>query len=148
MTVAKSIIIEVISPEALARRCSAKNVFLKISQNSQENTVSESLFQAFNFIKKETQVQVFFCEFSEFFKNIFFIEHLWQLPLLIERSLLIYFFLFFFFRYQMLYADSYLTKDEFYQMFDHKGYESLRGKYRCDDALPTIYDKVNRKARR
>ena len=48
----------------------------------------------------------------------------------------------------MLYADSYLTKDEFYQMFDHKGYESLRGKYRCDDALPTIYDKVNRKARR
>ena len=48
----------------------------------------------------------------------------------------------------MLYADSYLTKDEFYQMFDHKGYESLRGKYRCDDALPTIYDKLNRKARR
>ena len=44
MTVAKSIIIEVISPEALARRCSAKNVFLKISQNSQENTMSESLF--------------------------------------------------------------------------------------------------------
>ena len=146
MTVAKSIL-EVISPEALAPRCSAKNVFLKISQNSQENIVSESLFQAFNFIKKETQVQVFSCEFSEFFKNIFFIEYLWQLPLFIEPSPLVYFFLFFF-RYQMLYADSYLTKDEFYQMFDHKGYESLRGKYRCDDALPTIYDKVNRKARR
>ena len=30
--------------EAIARRCSLKKVLLEISQNSQENTVSESLF--------------------------------------------------------------------------------------------------------
>ena len=29
--------------EAVARRCSAKKAFFKISQNSQENTVPESL---------------------------------------------------------------------------------------------------------
>ena len=32
--------------------------------------------QAYNFIKKETLAQVFFCEFCEIFKNIFFTEHL------------------------------------------------------------------------
>ena len=31
---------------------------------------------AYNFIKKETMAQVFFYEFCEFFKNIFFTEHL------------------------------------------------------------------------
>ena len=29
-----------------------------------------------NFIKKETLAQVFSCEFSKIFKDIFFIEHL------------------------------------------------------------------------
>ena len=58
--------------EAVARRCSVKKVFLKISQNSQEN-------------KKETLAQVFSCEFCEIFKNAFFIEHLrWLLLHLIE----------------------------------------------------------------
>ena len=33
--------------------------------------------QACNFIKKETQVQVFTCEFCEISKNTFFTEHLW-----------------------------------------------------------------------
>ena len=33
--------------------------------------------EACNFIKKETLVQVFSCEFSEIFKNIFFTERLW-----------------------------------------------------------------------
>ena len=33
--------------------------------------------QAYNFIKKETLVQVFSCEFSEISKNTFFTEHLW-----------------------------------------------------------------------
>ena len=37
-----------------------KNVFLKISQNSQENSC------AWNFIKKETLTQVFSCEFCAF----------------------------------------------------------------------------------
>ena len=41
--------------------CSVKKVFLKNSQNSQENTC--------DFIKKETLAQ---CEFCEFFKNVFY----------------------------------------------------------------------------
>ena len=33
--------------------------------------------QAYNFIKKETQAQVFSCEFCEISKNTSFTEHLW-----------------------------------------------------------------------
>ena len=47
-----------------------KKMFFKISQNSLENTVPESLFQ--QSLKKETRTQVFFCEFFEIFKNIYF----------------------------------------------------------------------------
>ena len=63
------------------RRCSVKKVFLKISQNSQENTSAEVSFQyncrpqACNFIKKETPTQVFPREFCETFKNTFFTKH-------------------------------------------------------------------------
>ena len=32
---------------------------------------------ACNFIKKETQAQVFSCEFCEIFKNTFLTDHLW-----------------------------------------------------------------------
>ena len=32
-------------PEAVAQRCSVKNVFLEVSQNSQEPPVPESLFK-------------------------------------------------------------------------------------------------------
>ena len=52
-----------------------KKVFLKISQNSQENNcarVSFSIKLACNFIKKETLAQVFSCEFCKIFKNTFF----------------------------------------------------------------------------
>ena len=62
--------------EAVAWRFSLKEVFLKISQNSQENACVEvSFFEASgcNFIKKETPVQAFSCEFSKVFKNSFFI---------------------------------------------------------------------------
>ena len=45
-----------------------KKVFLKILQNSQENTC----IKARNFIKKETPLQVFSCKFCEIFKNTFF----------------------------------------------------------------------------
>ena len=55
--------------EAVVQRCSVKKVFLKISQNSQENTCARVYF---NFIKKETLAQVFSCEFCKSFKNIFF----------------------------------------------------------------------------
>ena len=68
--------------EVVVQRCSVKKVFLKISQNSQENTCA-SLFlnkvagATGNFIKKETLAQMFSCEFCEIFKNICFTENLW-----------------------------------------------------------------------
>ena len=57
-------------------------MFLKISQNSQENTRARislliKLPEACNFIKKETLAQVFSFEFCEIFKNTFFTEHIW-----------------------------------------------------------------------
>ena len=53
--------------EAATRGALWKQVFLEISQNSQEN----------NFLKKETLAQVFYCEFCEISKKAFFTEHLW-----------------------------------------------------------------------
>ena len=53
-------------------RCSVKKLFLEISQNSQENTCARASFLIkFSFIKKETLVQVFSCEFCEISKNTF-----------------------------------------------------------------------------
>ena len=58
-------------------------MFLKISQNSQEDTCARVSFliklqaEACNFLKKETLAQVFSCEFCEIFKNTLFTEHLW-----------------------------------------------------------------------
>ena len=53
-------------------------MFLEISQNLQENTCARVPFLVkFNFIKKETLVQVFSSEFCEISKNTFFTEHLW-----------------------------------------------------------------------
>ena len=62
--------------EAATRAVLQENMFLEISQNSQENTCSRVSF-LINFIKKETLAQVIFCGFCEISKNIFFIEHLW-----------------------------------------------------------------------
>ena len=58
--------------DTVAGGCSVKRMFLKISQNSKETTVPESLFKqscslGLQFIKKESLAQVFFCEFCEFF---------------------------------------------------------------------------------
>jgi len=50
-------------------------------------------------------------------------------------------------RFQMLYADSYLTREEFRQMFDHSLYDVMRKQLACDGAFPEVYDKVNRSAR-
>ena len=64
------------------REVFCKKVFLKISQNLQENTCARVSFliklqvEACNFIKIETLAQVFSSEFSKGFKNVFFIEHL------------------------------------------------------------------------
>jgi delta24-sterol reductase len=49
--------------------------------------------------------------------------------------------------FQMLYADSYLSRDQFRNMFDHSLYDKMRKQLGCDKAFPEIYDKVNRKAR-
>jgi delta24-sterol reductase len=49
--------------------------------------------------------------------------------------------------FQMLYADTYMTREEFRQMFDHKLYDKLRKKYDCEAAFPEVYDKISRHAR-
>ena len=60
----ESLDINIDEPEAVAQRCSVKKVFLKISQNSQENTCARPCFliklpQACNYIKNETGTGVF-----------------------------------------------------------------------------------------
>ena len=63
--------------EAVAKRCFVKKLFLKTSQNSQENTFARVSFlielqaSTYNFIKKETLTQVFSCEFCKISKNTF-----------------------------------------------------------------------------
>ena len=58
----------------------SKKVFLNISQNPQENTCTRGpiliKLQAWacNLSKKNALAQVFFCEFCEIFKNLFFTE--------------------------------------------------------------------------
>ena len=66
--------------QAVTQSCSVKKVFLKISQNSQENTCARVSFliklqTPGNFIKTETLALVFSCEFCEII-TIFFIEHI------------------------------------------------------------------------
>ena len=57
-------------------------MFLKTSQISQGNTCVRVSFlvklpEVCNFIKKETLVQVFSCEFCEIFKNTFFLKEIY-----------------------------------------------------------------------
>merc|ERR1711997_164688 len=49
--------------------------------------------------------------------------------------------------FQMMYADSYMTKEEFEEMFDHTLYYEMRQKYDCLKAFPSVYEKVNKAAR-
>jgi delta24-sterol reductase len=49
--------------------------------------------------------------------------------------------------FQMLYADSFLTREEFHAMFNHTLYDRMRKELDCAKAFPEVYDKVNRKAR-
>ena len=64
--------------EAVYWKCFVKKVFLKLSQNSQENTRFRVSFllklqaQDCNFIQKETLTKVFSCEYYKILKNIFF----------------------------------------------------------------------------
>jgi len=50
--------------------------------------------------------------------------------------------------YQALYADCFMSRDEFREMFDHTAYDTLRTSYGAVDAFPEIYDKISRAARR
>lgn len=49
--------------------------------------------------------------------------------------------------FQMMYADSYMTRAEFREMFDHKLYDEMRAKLKCVGNFPEVYDKVNKKSR-
>lgn len=50
--------------------------------------------------------------------------------------------------FQMLYADTYMTREEFRKMFDHSLYDKMRRKLsNCERAFPEVYDKINRKVR-
>ena len=70
--------ISYVRAEAVALRVLWKQVFLEMSQNSQENICARVSFllkvQASGpqLSKKETLAQVFFCELCETFKNNFF----------------------------------------------------------------------------
>ncbi|XP_028159708.1 delta(24)-sterol reductase-like isoform X2 [Ostrinia furnacalis] len=51
--------------------------------------------------------------------------------------------------FQMLYADTYTTREEFRQMFDHTLYDKVRDSLpHCKEAFPEIYGKVNRSVRK
>ena len=65
-----------LSTTTTQRQSSIKNMFLEISQNSQENTCARV-----SFFKKEALTRVFSCEFCEISKKTFFIEDLWWLLL-------------------------------------------------------------------
>lgn len=49
--------------------------------------------------------------------------------------------------FQMLYADTYRTREEFRRMFDHRLYDRMRKQLQCEHAFPEVYDKVNKKVR-
>ena len=56
----------------VVRRCSVKQMFLKISQNPQENICARVYFSTKSlFFKKETLAQMFSCECVKISKNTF-----------------------------------------------------------------------------
>ena len=63
--------------EVATRGVPQKKVFLKTSQNSQENTCARVSFLTKLQASGLQLAKVFSCEFCEIFKNTFFIEHLW-----------------------------------------------------------------------
>lgn len=44
--------------------------------------------------------------------------------------------------YQCLYADTFMTREEFREMFDHTLYDRMRVKYNAIGAFPEVYDKI------
>jgi len=49
--------------------------------------------------------------------------------------------------FQMLYADCYMSREEFWEMFDGSLYHRLRERLGCQDAFPEVYDKICKAAR-
>ena len=82
--------------EVVIQRCSVKKLFLNASQKSPENTNVRVSFliklqdDAWNFIKKETLIQVLSSQFCEIFKNTFFAEYLRWLLLAVVAVILFY----------------------------------------------------------
>ena len=64
--------LKLVTAEAVVRRRIVKKMFLKILQNSQENTYVRVSLGPAALLKKGTLLQAFSCEFSELFKNTFF----------------------------------------------------------------------------
>lgn len=52
-----------------------------------------------------------------------------------------------FHRFQMLYADVYMSREEFWHMFDGRLYHKLRQELGCKEAFPEVYDKICKSAR-
>lgn len=50
-------------------------------------------------------------------------------------------------RFQMLYADVYMEREEFWEMFDGQLYHRLRDELGCKEAFPEVYDKICKSAR-
>lgn len=50
--------------------------------------------------------------------------------------------------FQMLYADSYLSYDEFREMFDHTHYDEMKAKFDPRGGFPEVYDKVCKGAKK
>ncbi|KAI6661935.1 Delta(24)-sterol reductase [Oopsacas minuta] len=48
--------------------------------------------------------------------------------------------------FQMMYADTRMTREEFRKMFDHELYDRMRKELKCENAFPEIYDKVGKHA--
>ncbi|PWA20994.1 hypothetical protein CCH79_00007405 [Gambusia affinis] len=49
--------------------------------------------------------------------------------------------------FQMLYADVYMDREEFWEMFDGQLYHKLRAELGCKEAFPEVYDKICKSAR-
>ena len=82
--------------EAVVRRFSVKEVFLRVSQNSQSLFNKVGVLQSAILFKKETPAQTFSCEFCEIFKNILLQNTSGQLlgfSLFQERFIITHFFL-------------------------------------------------------
>lgn len=50
-------------------------------------------------------------------------------------------------RFQMLYADVYMEREEFWEMFDGRLYQRLRQELGCEAAFPEVYSKICKSAR-